>query len=478
MKTFVVAVAVALCAGITLADTFTWSLAGGYAWDTNICWAGDNPSNQYGFPNVATDVAIINSIRTNSAGNRQIWPNQFDNYLGETTVGQWFLNMSNDLTFGAGDDSEPNGFFFVNNGADSRLCFSNIYMDNGWWNHSLDLRFATYYVLSNDLRVTLASVPDGVGDRDYAILWIVDDASVFGDHSIIVDGAGRMIVGVQYSDTFQYSNPKILTTKPTIVNDAVLDVNHNAVFAAPVHLTDVGPYDIGYFRQYGEESTDVDISFLGGYYFANWTGVAGITNLGDMVCHDQGNFYIGYWPGDGDTDYRKAIFPGTLSGTNYVINWHNGDSSFTGVVSPGTGTSEYNIGWLYFVRWTNGFQYVGRPEAPAQLDIEINGMGDEPEVDNDIVYFDGQPYLTLSNMNLHVYAGQYDPNKTNLILYSFDSGADIGEFKSVTWHPATVEGTVIYYNNAVEITDLHIVPEPAAIAACAALAMLVARRKR
>ena len=158
------------------ADTYTWALQQGWAWDTNIVWNPADVANSNKYPNARDDVAIINTLTlTNSSGVYQMWPNQFGHIY--TTIGEWWLNMTNELIFGAGDASSFNAMVFQTTNEQAKLMYNNLFIDESdpywWWNHILNLRFATSYILSNDLILFAEGPVDSYGDKDSAVIWLV-----------------------------------------------------------------------------------------------------------------------------------------------------------------------------------------------------------------------------------------------------------------------------------------------------------------
>ena len=438
MKKFILlTLALAVCMTVN-AETYTWAVQAGWAWDTNIVWSPLDIANSNKYPNAKGDIAIVNTLVTNSAGNYQIWPNQFGHVF--TTIGEFQLNMSNSLTFGTGPDF--NAMVFQTDDPTAKIVFNNLdYV--GWWDHTLDLRFDTSYILSNDLLLFAEGPVDTVGDKDSAVIWVVDDAQFFGDHSIIKEGEGRFIAGTPYTGG-GYSAPDFKITKPIYINNGSFEPNHGAKFASPVYLQDGTNYS-GFYRQYSYDDVDIDLVFNGGLYVANYTGMNDNTNHGDITVLAQADFLMSTFGGA----IHHAVLDGDVRGTNWVVEWWDGDVFFAGSVSPGVGTNT-PIGQLSFWSVETNSIRIGSPDRQVDLNIDVDGA------DSDVLVLESLLDFTLTNLNLKLNLSNADINATNLIVYSFDSGMNIGLFNSITWEPAGATGTIIYYPNAVEITDLQI----------------------
>ncbi|GEM_PF-2509413 len=443
LSIFVTIIALFVCATVS-AETYTWWPQVGYAWDTNLVWNSAIPANSNKFPDAIDDVAINNTLTvTNASGFYQIWPNQFDSRVF-TTIGEWYLNMSNSLIFGTGPD--PNGMVFVKSDPNStaKWHFTNLYINesepNWWWNHTLDLRFDTMYILSNDLNIKLEGPVDSYGDKDSAVMWFVDDINVFGNgHSITKEGEGRMIVGAFYSDTLEYSNPSF-NNAPLYIQDGSFEPNHGATFTEPVYLSNGN----GYYRQHSAEDVDVDLVFDGGYYVANYTSLLNNTNHGDFSVLEQADFLMSTYGGN----IHHLVHDGDIQGTNWVAEWWDGDILFAGSISPGIGTNVPLAQLSFYSKETNSIR-IGASDRPVDLNIDIDGAN------SDILALDSLLDVALSNVNLNLNVSNPNPDDTNLIVYSFDTGIDIGQFRSITINPSNFAGTIIYYLNAVEVTGLQ-----------------------
>ena len=276
------------------------------------------------------------------------------------------------------------------------------------------------------------------------MVWIIDDTIFFGDQAIIKEGEGRFIVGVFYSDTLTYSEPDFQITKPIYINNGYFEPNHGAKFASPVYLASGTNY-FGIYRQYSKEDVDIDLVFNGGVYLANYTLNLNNTNHGDITVLAQADFYMSTYDGN----IHHALFDGDVKGTNWMAEWWDGDILIAGSVSPGIGTNT-PIGQLSFYSAETNSIRIGSPDRQVDLNIDIDGANE------DIILLDSLLDFSLTNLNLKLNVSNPIPNVTNLIVYSVDSGIDIGQFNSITWEPVGATGTIIYYPNAVEITDILI----------------------
>ncbi len=441
-------------------DTFVWARATGWAWDTNFVWRPSLPENTNRFPNIPGDIAIIPDIKTNSAGNYQIWPNQFSVFF--TTMGEFHLWASNSLTFGTTLGS-PNGIIFTNTSGLSHLTLTNKISDD-WWGHQFSLRFDTIYILSNDLQLTCTSPPDEVGDRDYAVIWFVDDLQAFGDHSMIKEGEGRWIVGTPYSGG-GYSLPRIETTKPIYINNGWLEVNTDAVIMPPIFLNWDGGDKQGVFRPYDVGTRYCDLVFNGGVYINNYSGNDFATNTGNVTVRDQADFYCSYYGTTPGGDIRSTIIDGAVAGTNWVVRRWGGPMYINGDISPGLGPDGLApmamadgpyLGFLGFYSAPTDEEEtepsrefrIGSPNAQSDLHIEIDGNDSDYLITQDLTNF------PLNNINLHLYITNPEPSATNLIWWSWETIT--GEFNSITLHPSDAQATIIMYDNAIEVTGTRL----------------------
>lgn len=131
--------------------------------------------------------------------------------------------------------------------------------------------------------------------------------------------------------------------------------------------------------------------------------------------------------------------------------------TLVGDVSPTPVTDQFAVGMLAVTAACPETLVLGTPSAPAELTIDLATHGYRAGRACDTVTFFGYNHIILDNCHLTVRCGLERSKTTNVIMWS--SSAISGTFSRVTWLPHGAQGTIIYYRNAVAVTDV-LVPEP------------------
>jgi hypothetical protein len=445
------------------AATFTWQVPAGGTWDAAGQWACDDPARSNSWPDAIGDTARIPALhQTNCPGTISIWPNQAAGHF-TTTLGALHLLATNALWLGTTVE-QPNTLVFATTGGAARLVFTNtLAAPAAYWQHLLALRFATRYLLSNDLYLTTVSLPDADGHADYAAVWLADQGAFSGPGALIKEGAGRLIIGGHYADVPRYAAPRIALDS-LCVNDGVLDIAHSATLTAPVWLNGAqraggtSQYAMGAVRQFSRDGMHADLVFNGGAYYANYLDVPRLTNAGNLLVLAPSFLLVSdYGAGGAGAQPRHAVFSGALRGTNVLCLPWGGTVQFTGVIAPGVSSNAFSIGALFLTSAAPQRVTLGSSATPVAVQIDLAGAGGVPGVDHDILVLEGGNDVALDALDLTVSTALEHSATTNVIVYT--DGVVSGALHGVVWRPAGATGTVLYYENAIAITAV-LIPEP------------------
>lgn len=463
------------------AATFTWSAPSGGIWDSPASWSADDPARSNSWPNSTFDTAFIPTIhQPNRPGAVVIWPNQSSGHLA-TTIAALHIAATNSLWLGTTAD-QPNALIFNSTSLFAHLTVSNTAANPfDYWQHVLALRFATRHILSNDTLVHVASVPDADDYADYSAIWLTDAAAISGPGALIKTGAGRLIVGGRYADVPYYAAP-LFAPAALHINHGVLDIAHSAAIIPPVCLNgtyqtvaSTTQYLMGCARQCSPDAINASLIFNGGAYYANYADYLHLTNSGDLLVLAPSFLLIS----DRDTNDapvqpRHAVFSGALRGTNVLCLPWGGVAQFTGVIAPGASTTDFSIGALFLTSAAPQRISLGSASQPATLHIELAAPGARPGIDHDVLIIEGHNDIALAQLELTVRTALEHSAATNIVLYS-DSPLS-GTFNTVTWLPHGTTGTLVYFANAVGITDV-LIPEPGLVLLVPLLLPAIRRRR-